>query len=249
MQKLKFNKNAIIFIIAFASIAIITVLFKMVLEYKKDYKSQVELYEAITDSLQVYKTQDSLNTARIQVIQTEREKDFLKIKNLEGTNLELQNLIKNKDKKISELNAALILKGETIIHDTTRIFHPIGGDTLVFSQSVLLDTINNQWYDATFGFRYGFSYLDLKVRNQYNITIGYEGGNLFKRGTPYARVINLNPYTYTSDFRVYQISVPKPKQFGLGIQSGFGGLYDIKHNNLGYGFYIGVGFSYNIIRW
>lgn len=249
MQKFKINKNTIIFIIILISITAITLLFNKILEYKKSYKSQIELYEAVTDTIQVYKTKDSLNAARIQVIQTEREKDFLTIKNLQGTNLELQNLVKNKDKRISELSLALILKDETIIYDTTRVFYPIGGDTLIFSQSILLDTIVNPWYDATFGFRYGFSHLDLKIRNQYNVTIGYEGGTLFKRGTPYARVVNLNPYTQTNDLRVYQVAVPPPKRFGIGVQSGFGGLYDIRNNNLGYGFYIGLGFSYNIIRW
>ena len=243
------KKNTIIFTISFVAIAIIISLIALLVNSRRDVVSQKDLYEAITDSLYSYKTKDSLNAVRIQIIQTDREKDFLTIKNLTGTNLELQNLVKNKDKRISELSAALILKDETVIYDTTRVFHPIGGDTLVFSQSILLDTINTQWYDATFGFRYGFSHLDLKIRNQYNVTLGYEGGNWFKRGTPYARVVNLNPYTQTNDLRVYQVAVPPPKRFGLGIQSGFGGLYDIRNNNLGYGFYIGLGFSYNIIRW
>lgn len=243
------KKNTIIFTISFVAIVIIISLIALLVNSRRDVVSQKDLYEAITDSLYSYKTKDSLNAVRIQIIQTDREKDFLTIKNLTGTNLELQNLVKNKDKQISELSAALILKDETVIYDTTRVFHPIGGDTLVFSQSILLDTINTQWYDATFGFRYGFSHLDLKIRNQYNVTLGYEGGNLFKRGTPYARVVNLNPYTQTTDMRVYQVAVPPPKRFGLGIQSGFGGLYDIRNNNLGYGFYIGLGFSYNIIKW
>ena len=243
------KKNTIIFTISFVAIAIIISLIALLVNSRRDVVSQKDLYEAITDSLYLYKTKDSLNAVRIQIIQTDREKDFLTIKNLTGTNLELQNLVKNKDKRISELSAALILKDETVIYDTTRVFHPIGGDTLVFSQSILLDTINTQWYNATFGFKYGFSHLDLKVRNQYNITLGYEGGNWFKRGTPYARVVNLNPYTQPNDLRVYQVAVPPPKRFGLGIQSGFGGLYDIRNNNLGYGFYIGLGFSYNIIRW
>ena len=243
------KKNTIIFTISFVAMAIIISLIALLVNSRRDVVSQKDLYEAVIDSLYSYKTKDSLNAVRIQIIQTDREKDFLTIKNLTETNLELQNLVRNKDKRISELSVALILKDETVIYDTTRVFHPIGGDTLVFSQSILLDTINTQWYDATFGFRYGFSYLDLKIKNQYNVTLGYEGGNWFKRGTPYARVVNLNPYTQTNDLRVYQVAVPPPKRFGLGIQSGFGGLYDIRNNNLGYGFYIGLGFSYNIIRW
>lgn len=249
MQKFKINKNTIIFIIILISITAITLLFNKVLEYKKSYKSQIELYEAITDTIQVYKTKDSLNVAKIQVMQTDKESDFLKIKNLTGTNLELQNLIKNKDKKIKDLNTALIHKDETVYIDTLRMYYPIGGDTIIFSQSVLLDTINNKWINAKYGFNKGLSYLDLKVYNEYQITIGYEGGNLFKKGTSYGIVTNMNPYTSPIDMRVYQVSVPPLKRFGIGVQSGFGGLYDIRNNNLGYGFYIGLGFSYNIIRW
>lgn len=216
---------------------------------KNKYKEQLNLYDAITDSLKTYKVNDSLNAAKIQVMQTESEKDFLKIKNLERTNLELQNLIKNKNKEINRLNTALIHKSETVIRDTTRMFYPVGGDTIILSKSLLLDIINNKWYDATFGFRYGFSYLDLKIRNQYNITIGYEGKTLFKRGTPYAEIINLNPFTYTSDMRVYQVTLPKPKRFGLSFQTGFGGLYDLNSNKFGYGIYGGIGFQYNILQW
>ena len=144
---------------------------------------------------------------------------------------------------------SLILKEETIIRDTTRLYYPIGGDTLIFSKSVLLDTLKNNWIDATYGFNKGFSYLDLKVKNEYELTIGYEGGNLFKRGIPYAIVKNRNPYTVTTDLRVYQVSVPKPKRYGISLQTGFGGLYNINTKTLGYGPYVGLGVNYNILLW
>ena len=191
-------------------------------EKRSDYKEQVELYNSITDTVKFYKNKDSLNVAKIQVMQTDKEFDFLKIKNLTGTNLELQNLIRNKDKEIKDLNTALIHKDETVYIDTLRMYYPIGGDTIIFSQSVLLDTINTKWINAKYGFNRGFSYLNLKVYNEYQITIGYEGGNLFKKGTPYGIVTNMNPYTSTKDMRVYQVSVPKQKRMGISFQTGFG---------------------------
>lgn len=239
----------IIIVILIGFIIISIVLFDQTIKYKQARDSQIELYNALTDTLKVYKTKDGLNAAKIQVIETEREKDFLRIKNLEGLNLELQNLVRNKDKEIDKLNTALILASETKYVDTTRIFYPIGGDTIIFSQSTLLDKINNEWIDATFGFKRGFSYIDLRIRNQYNVLIGYEGRTLFKPGIPYARVVNLNPYTITSDMKVYQVSLPRPNRFGLSIQTGFGGLYDLRSNNLGYGPYFGLGFNYTIFSW
>lgn len=216
---------------------------------KDSYREQVSLYNAITDTLKTWKDKDSLNNAKIQVMQTEKTADFLKIQNLTGTNLELQNLIKNKDKKIKDLNTALIHKDETVYIDTLRMYYPVGGDTIIFSQSVLLDTINNKWINAKYGFNRGLSYLDLRVYNEYQITIGYEGGNLFRKGTPYGIVTNMNPYTLTKDMRVYQVSVPKQKRMGISFQAGFGGVYDMKNSNISYGPYIGLGLNYNIIKW
>jgi len=243
------NKKDLIFggvIVILLGVTIL--LFSLLSEKRSDYKKQVELYNSITDTVKFYKNKDSLNVAKIQVMQTDKESDFLKIKNLTGTNLELQNLIKDKDKKIKDLNTALIHKNETVYIDTLRMYYPIGGDTIIFSQSVLLDTINNKWINAKYGFNKGFSYLDLKVYNEYQITIGYEGGNLFKKGTPYGIVTNMNPYTLPIDMRVYQVSVPKQKRMGISFQTGFGGVYDMKNNNISYGPYVGLGLNYNIIK-
>lgn len=243
------NKKDLIFggvIVILLGVTIL--LFSLLSEKRSDYKEQVELYNSITDTVKFYKNKDSLNVAKIQVMQTDKESDFLKIKNLTGTNLELQNLIRNKDKEIKDLNTALIHKDETVYIDTLRMYYPIGGDTIIFSQSILLDTINTKWINAKYGFNRGFSYLDLKVYNEYQITIGYEGGNLFKKGTPYGIVTNMNPYTSTKDMRVYQVSVPKQKRMGISFQTGFGGVYDMKNNNISYGPYIGLGLNYNIIK-
>lgn len=243
------KKSLIVSGVIIILLGIIFALFLRLQKEKADFRDQRDLYEAITDTVKFYKNKDSLNVAKIQVMQTDKESDFLKIKNLTGTNLELQNLIKNKDKKIKDLNTALIHKDETVYIDTLRMYYPIGGDTIIFSQSVLLDTINNKWINAKYGFNRGLSYLDLKVYNEYQITIGYEGGNLFRKGTPYGIVTNMNPFTSTKDMRVYQVSVPKQKRMGISFQTGFGGVYDMKNSNISYGPYIGLGLNYNIILW
>jgi hypothetical protein len=48
--------------------------------------------------------------------------------------------------------------------------------------------------------------------------------------------------------RVYQVSVPKQKRMGISFQTGFGGVYDMKNNNISYGPYVGLGLNYNIIK-
>ena len=246
------QNNKIFYILGGAIAILLGVAISLLFLYNKEknnYKEQVNLYNAITDNLKTWKDKDSLNLAKIQVMQTDKASDFLKIKNLEGTNLELQNLIKSQGKKIKDLNTALIVKSETIIRDTTRIYYPIEGDTIIFSQSVLLDSIKNEWITALYGFNKGRSVLDFTLVNDYHITIGYEGGNVFKQGTPFAIIKNLNPYTITNDLRVYQTSMKKQKRIGISLQTGFGGLYDIKTKTLGYGPYVGLGVNYNILLW
>ena len=102
----------------------------------KERDKQVKLYNAITDSLKRYKTKDSLNVALISVMETNSAKDFLDIKNLTGTNLELQNSIKAQGKQIKDLKTALKIKTETIFIDTIREFRPISGDTIIFSKEI-----------------------------------------------------------------------------------------------------------------
>lgn len=244
------NKLHIIYLVVVGLlIAALTITFVSLNRQKSKFVDQEELYNAITDDLKTWKNKDSLNLAKIQIMQTDKAKDFLNIKNLTGTNLELQNLIKSQGKKIKDLTAALVIESNTSYTDTLRMFYPIGGDTIVFSKSVLLDSISNEWIDVMFGFNRGFSYLDVNIKNKYEIVMGFEGGNLFKRGIPYATITNLNPYTSTKEMRVYQVRVPKQKRFGLGFQAGFGGVYDIQQKSIGYGPYIGVGVNYNIINW
>ena len=78
------------------------------------------------------KNKDSLNVAFIKVMETDRAKDFLEIKNLTGSNLKLQNLIKSQEKDIKNLRTALLVATETQYVDTIRDFYPIGGDTIIF---------------------------------------------------------------------------------------------------------------------
>jgi len=46
-----------------------------------------------------------------------------------------------------------------------------------------------------------------------------------------------------------EVPVKSPKPWGIGIQVGFGGQYGISSRRVDYGPYIGVGISYNFIRW
>lgn len=249
LQK-KMIKREIAYILGIVALAMLLFFnYKALIKSKQELRDQTELYNAVTSSLEVWKDKDSLNNAKIQIMQTEKAKDFLKLQNLEGANLDLKNLIEKQGKKIKDLSVALVIESESKVTDTLRVYYPIDDDTLIFSKNVLLDSVKNEWINVVYGFNKGFSYLDLSIRNKYEVVVGVEGKSIFKRGTPYATIKNLNPYTETKEMRVYQVAMPKPKTMGISLQAGFGGIYDIKSESLGYGPYIGLGVHYNIINW
>ena len=53
----------------------------------------------------------------------------------------------------------------------------------------------------------------------------------------------------TTVTQTIEVPVKTPKPWGVGVQAGFGGQYGISSKRVDYGPYIGVGISYNIIRW
>jgi len=85
--------------------------------------------------------------------------------------------------------------------------------------------------------------LNLKVKNRYDIVIGFEKTKMFKPKKPYVIVTNHNPYSMTKDLRTYQVKGYEPKRFGIGLNAGYGIGLDLKPQP-----YIGVGLNFNIIE-
>lgn len=217
--------------------------FKQCDSYKDKYKDQIDLYLSLTDTLHNYKTKDSLNAATIKVIETHRAEDFLKIKNLEGYNLKLQQLISSQKKEIKNLTSALIVATETQFTDTIREFLPLGGDSIIFSKSVLLDSVKNSWVDVTWGFKMGKSILRLKTFDEFSIVVKDS-----KNG-PFAEITNLNPYSTTKNMRVYNVATPRQKKQGIGYSIGIGGQYGYFNRKFDVGPYIGIGYNGNLFEW
>ena len=212
-------------------------------DLKDKYDKQIELYEAITDSLHTYRNKDGLNVSYIKTMETKSAKDFLDIKNLTGYNLKLQNLIASQGKDISRLRTALVLANETQFVDTIRDFYPIGGDTIIFSQSVLIDSISNNWINASWGCKRGKSILQVKTFDELSIVIKDS-----KKGQ-YAEVTNLNPYSSTKEMRVFNVATPKQKKRGLGYSFGVAGHYGYFNRQFDVGPYIGIGINGNLFEW
>lgn len=225
------------------AIIIFYILFVVIRNLDNKIVKQKDLYEAITDSLHTYKNKDSLNVAFIKVMETDRAKDFLEIKNLTGSNLKLQSLIKSQGKDIKNLRTALLVATETQYVDTIRDFYPIGGDTIIFSESVLIDSISNNWIKGKWGFKKGKSIFQIKTFDEFSIVIKDS-----KKGT-YAEITNLNPYSSTKDMRVFNVATPKQKKRGFGYSIGVAGHYGYFNKQFDVGPYIGIGINGNLFEW
>ncbi len=212
-------------------------------ELKDKYDKQIELYEAITDSLHTYKDKDGLNVAYIKIMEIKSAKDFLDIKNLTEYNLKLQNLVASQGKDIKNLKLALVLATETQYVDTIRVFYPIGGDTIIFSQSILIDSISNNWIKGEYGFKKGKSIFQIRTFDELSIVIKDS-----KKGQ-YAEVTNLNPYSSTKEMRVFNIATSKQKKRGFGYSIGVAGHYGYFSRQFDVGPYIGIGINGNLFEW
>ena len=236
------NHKATILLLISVLIVLVGSFSNLLINKNKKIKEQIGLLEAFNDTICIYKDKDSLMHSKIATLNTENTKMFTRIKNKDSQITDLQKLANKYKKQIknggSITNTITVTKYDTIfsfVKDTGKI---IGKDTI-------LNSINNEWIKSTFGFLGKKIKYDLQITNKYSVIIGEE------KGKRYAEVINYNPYSSTVQLRTYELILPKQKKKlnSIGIQTGFGGVYNIQNNNLGYGPYIGLGYSFNILNW
>lgn len=115
-----------------------------------------------------------------------------------------------------------------------------------FGKDIYVDSLNKHygdWITGWMAMSEDTSILELNIKNDFIVALGYEKRNLFKRDIAFASITNLNPYTKTTDLKVYKVALPKPKRFGLGI-----GIYGVVTSDFHFSPAIGAGLQYNLIR-
>lgn len=190
-------------------------------------------YNVATAEMQVFTDKDNNQVAKIIVFEAEKAKDFLKIKSQDSMVVFLQSEVKKYKNQIKEPGSSV-----TTVTNSTNISG--SGVTTVIPPTVqgkspIYTTIKNtEWIDIFIKAASDSIIYKLNIRNKYSVLIGYE------KGLPFAQVKNLNPFTETTDLRTYQVTMPKIKRIGIGIQTGYG------IGSGGITPYIGVGISYNV---
>lgn len=225
-------------------VVIIVILYFTNISYQKEAKENANLVVSLNDTLKTWKDKDSLSHTKIQIIETERTKDFLSLQSKDEEIIKLQKTVKQYEKQIKNQGSITNFTSETkiITKDSLVTDSVCGKCSFYFSNS-------NPWYSVDASVsptetpnQLSLS-LDLKVKNEYSVIVGEEKQGLFKKPKPFVEVLNHNPYSETESLRTYQVSNNvRVKRFGIGpnISVGF--------NDKGFSWFIGIGLQYNLIR-
>lgn len=198
-------------------------------------------YENAVATAEYWRDKDSLHHARIIAIETERTKDFLKLKVQDSLIQRLQKAVLKNRKEIKHGGQIVITESETAIRKAIKTESDIAviTDSNSCARMVFTDSL---WYRAEVTIRADSSRLDLTTRNRYVVTVGCER-QLFGNSRYFAEVHNDNPYSEVKGIRTYRVQMPPGKRFGIGIQVGYGINSKLQLNP-----YVGIGISWNVIQ-
>ena len=225
-------------------VVIIAILYFTNISYQREAKENANLVVSLNDTLKTWKNKDSLSHAKIQIIETERTKDFLSLQSKDEEIIKLQKTVKQYEKQIKNQGSVTNFTSETkiITKDSLVTDSVCGKCSFYFSNSNPWYSVDASIYPTDTPNQLSLS-LDLKVKNEYSVIVGEEKQGLFKKPKPFVEVLNHNPYSETESLRTYQVSNKVGvKRFGIGPNISVG------LDDKGFSWYIGFGLQYNLIK-
>lgn len=210
---------------------------------------------------QITNTVNSLNdtltkkndtTSSISVITTSSIKEFTELHIKDSIIQDLQKLVNQYKNKLEAGSSVTSTKIETkinTVHKTKIIdlgHEDFVSDSLAAVNDTIVkflrvyptyeDSIKNEWIDYSTIINKDSAIMKLKVNNSYSTIVGVN------KGKPFVDIINHNPYSTVTSIRSYQVTLPKPKKWGIGGSVGVT-YYSNKAQP-----YIGVGLNYDFIK-
>lgn len=177
-----------------------------------------DLYEAAQDSLVQYRNENGEQVSKIALMTAESERAFLQMKTSDSTILKLQDQVRE-------------YKGKLIA--ATRIITVTGSEGNTVTTITKFDTIENvvyPQYETTWQDKWQKGYIhatkdsiyrEIKLFNEFAINIGFERQGFLKRRIGTVSVVNLNPYTETTELRSFHLDKQK-RIFSIGLIAGYG---------------------------
>lgn len=206
---------------------------------KQEKKENNNTIDNLTAGIFTYHLKDGRQAAKIAAFEAANLKSLLALESKDSTIQELQKETKRYKKQIKNGGGVVVIEGNTNMGGTV-ITNPIFN--VDGSKPVYRFTSVNEWVSLSGISKSDSTSFNLSVRNKYTVALGYEKKNLFSKAKPFAEVTNANPYTETETIRAFITSSTRVKRWGIGLQGGYG------MGKEGFGGYVGVGISYNFIR-
>lgn len=228
------------------------ILISIILYYKytqnqQTIKSYEDLNGTLKHDLEMYKTKEGLNAAKIRSFEVSEVKHFLNLATKDSTILKLQKLVAKNKGVISKQGSVSIINTES--HSEATVPTKITNDPLIPEKEkypVYESNFNLKgWiWGSSIATRDSTSY-KLNYKEELSLVIGREKHGFLGLGksTPYADVTLYNPYSSVKDMRVYDTKLPPAKRFGIGPNVSYG---------VGSGFktqvFVGIGISWDVIQ-
>ena len=203
--------------------------------YKKKYEAQLLL----DDSVRHYKDKYGKSVSSIGVLEVQNAKQVLDLK----SDKEIVKYLQSEVKKYKGQKPEVI----TVVKETVKF------DTIIETDStiVYIDSAGNKEVEYLIDFNGPWVFLSGKVNSKtsdISIELDNKYSVAFIRNKRTKKmevfVTNENPYCEISEMLAYKVTMPKPKKFGLGVMAGYG----INVTNAQPAPFIGIGISYNLIK-
>lgn len=207
-------------------------------------QEQIDLYEASKATLLVAENKLGQQTAQIELMTADNEKDLLKMQTQDSTIMKLQSVVKDYKGKLATATVIINSTGDVGSTATTITKH----DTVtVNGVEYIYGTYESEWDEEWSSGKIVATKDSISrnflVKNEYEITQGWERQGFLKGKSPVVKIKNLNPNTSTEELRSFTVT-EKKKPFALSA----GAVYGIDILHLRPTIVVGVGVTYSIIK-
>lgn len=206
-------------------------------------KQQWDLYKTLLeDTLVQYKDKNGILSSKVRVLEVLNKNQILELNTNKQTLIRLQDELKVQQGRVTNsVGFSGQTKFDTIIKTQIKYVYDTlyqNGDTILVPLKKYAVHHNDRWINVNFDSDSSNTEISIQVENEYTVS-------LVKNKKKYEAIVkNYNPYSSVSEISAVSLQgLPRNKRFGVGVQMGYGLNSSLKLQP-----YIGLGLSYNIIR-
>lgn len=228
-------------------LALVAVLFLIVtcnsVQKENRLSSQLKLYKTLVeDTLVQYRDKNGVLSSKVKVLEVLNKNQILELNTNKQTLIRLQDELKVQQGRVTNsVGFSGQTKFDTIIKTEIKYVYDTlyqDGDTILIPLKKYAVHHNDRWMNINFDSDSSKTTVSIQVENEYTVS-------LVKKKKKYEAIVkNYNPYSSVSEISAVSLQgFPRPKKFGLGVHLGYGINSSFRVQP-----YIGIGVSYNVIR-